>query len=904
MANIQAELAGNLSEHANCCGHMQWWRNLSQRVEASADGRKPFALPGTKKRYAPDLTVRVNHVKLTVDVDPVRKTLVGVCETTVEPIDASISQLFFAAEDLKVEKVTLAGSATALKFEELQKGVNVDLGKTIAKGEKTVVVITYRTLSPKLGIYFTGPSAFYTDKPYQVWTQGQDDDSHHWFPVAEADHPNHKMTAEVIVTTPKGFTGLSNGALLSEVTNKDETRTFHWHLDKPHSCYLMALIVGEFEKLEEKYGDLKVEAYVHPSLKARAIEYFKGTADLVKLYSKLYGVEYAWAYKYAQVFVQDFIFGGMENTTITVMTDRILGDFSVRDEQRLAEIRLNAHELNHHWNGDLVTCNEWSHGWLNEGGATYGEVEAVEAIYGEKARDHYVYGLSRTYFAEDARYRRPIVCHTYREPIDLFDRHLYQKGGLVRHMLRYMVGTKAYYDSIKTYYQDNMYQTVETLDMIRAFEKTTGKNLRPFFDQWVFGAGFPEYKVAYRFDEKQKMAVVTVKQVQKIEGDTGLFSMPIEMSFDFADGTRKLVTVTVEDAEHSFSFPLDKRPVMFRFDPTNWVLKKAELNVPKGMLIHQVQHDPSVMGRVFAAQALAKLGGDDIVAPLVASAKSRFFWGVSAEIAAVLGTLKTDAARDGLLSLTKVKNPKVRRSVVNALGNFKDEKTVKALTAIVERGLEGKDASTFVLADACAALGRTKHASAFAVLEKAARIPSWNDTVSIGALSGLSALEDERAIELANELAGAGKPWQARPAAIACLGKFAGKAESALKALHSLAESEEGRQFTLRMSLVAAIGEAKKAESLPVLEQLKASSHDGRVKRLITETAERIREGDKKPAEAAKSDKTAAAPAGDSDLKTQVESLTTKVTDLTDEVARMRKKSKKKDKKAKKRDKR
>jgi aminopeptidase N len=162
------------------------------------------------------------------------------------------------------------------------------------------------------------------------------------------------------------------------------TKTFHWLHDKAHVTYLMALVVGEFVKLEETYDDLPVEAYVHPSLLERAREYFKGTAELVRLYSDLYGVKYPWPGKYAQVFVQDFIFGGMENTTITVMTDRILADVGTREEQRLQEVRLNAHELNHHWNGDLVTCRDWSHAWLNEGGATFGEVEAVEHLLVKK----------------------------------------------------------------------------------------------------------------------------------------------------------------------------------------------------------------------------------------------------------------------------------------------------------------------------------------------------------------------------------------------------------------------------------------------------------------------------------------------------------------------------------------
>ena len=863
------------SEHSNCCGHINWWRQNQEAAE-----RKPFALPGTKKRYAPDMTVRVHHVKLEVAVDPVAKTISGLCTSTIQPINAAISKVSFESTELEIQAVTSAVGAK-LDFETTDGGFVVELGRTITKDEQFTVVVQYRTLSPKLGVYFTGPNSSYSQKPYQVWTQGQDDDAHHWFPVVEADHPNHKMTSEVVATVPKGFTALSNGELVSELTNPAqkatgrgskkksaaaETKTFHWVHTKPHVTYLVALVVGEFVKLEEKYGDLPVQAYVHPSLLDRAREYFKGTAKLVELYSKLYRTEYPWHGKYAQVFVQDFIFGGMENTTITVMTDRILADDATRDETRISEVRLNAHELNHHWNGDLVTCRDWSHAWLNEGGATYGEVEAVENIWGIKERDYYAHGLAKTYFAEDRRYRRPIVCNTFREPIDLFDRHLYQKGGLVRHMLRYILGDEGYYGSIAQYYADNLYQPVETSDLIKAIEKHTGKNLRLFFDQWVFGAGFPEYKVSYRWDDKQKLATVKVSQNQKIEGETGLFSMPIELSFDFADGSSKLVQVNVEEKEHSFSFSLDQKPKMFRFDPTNWVLKTVELDVPKGMLEYQLQNDPAVMGRVYAAKALATNSGDDVANTLEKAAKNDFFWGVSVEAVNLLSGLKTPAAKEALKRLSTVKNAKVRRSVVNALGNYPGKKVAKLLAAIIT---DGKEKSQFVLADAANSLGRTGWKGALPVLEQASTVDSWNETVRIGALNGLAELGPKggkQGTAIAAALAAAGQPWLARPAAIACLGKLAssttGDAQTnkALKALHKLAESAEGSQFTLRMSIVNALGQAKKAESLAVLDKLEKTSFDGRVKRLISETATSIREATKpKTDKAEQSDKKAQA---------------------------------------------
>lgn len=860
-------MKGNLTEHAACCGHSHWWRE-----SLLASDRKPFALPGTFKRYAPDMPVHVHHLKLVLTVDPEGKTLSGVCHTTVEAVADDVAEVFFEAQDISIGRVSLAGSATELAIEHSEHGFKVKLPASLKRGDKTDIAVEYSLKSPKAGIYFTGPTGLYPDKPHQVWTQGQDEDSHFWYPVAGADYPNHKMTSEVVVTVPERFTALSNGKLVAERADEEAgTRTYHWLQDRPHVSYLVTLAVGVFTRISDSYKDLAVDLYCDPSLVAQGKAYHKVTADLVALYSRLYGVEYPWSGKYAQVMVQDFIFGGMENTTMTTITDRILADARAQEEYRRFMIRLNAHELNHHWFGDLITCRDWSHAWLNEGGATYGEVEAMEHLFGKKERDYYVKGLADQYFAEDRRYRRPIVTNTYREPIDLFDRHLYQKGALVRHMIRYILGDAGYYRGIKTFLEDNAYQPVETLDFIKAFEKATGRNLREFFDQWVFGAGFPEYKLTYIWDERNRTATVRVAQTQKLEENTGLFSMPVRLSFTTADGSTRDFNVFVHEKEHSFTFAVDSKPVMFRFDPENWILKKLDLSgVPKAMLIHQLGNDPEVMGRVYAAHALAKLGGLDAVEALSSALKSDFHWGASAEAAAALGTAGTPAARQALADAVSVADPRVRRAVVAALGNFKDEGVADLLAGIISGG---KEQSYFVLAEAAVALGKTKSAKAYPVLKAALDTPSWNETVRVGVLNGLAELGDERGVDLALEYAGGGKPWHARPAAISALGKLASVAPRAVAKLHELAASDETDQFTLRMALVGAMGEAKKPESIDVLSRLSRAAVDGRIKRAASETIEQL------------SARQAQAPA-DGQLKAQVESLQATVRELSERLER------------------
>ncbi|MBY0359690.1 MAG: HEAT repeat domain-containing protein [Candidatus Obscuribacterales bacterium] len=822
-------MKGNLVESACTCGHFPWWRH-----EFLAP-RKPFAPAGVAKRYAPDLPIAVSHIKLILTISPEDKKLTGICHTKMKVVADELTHVHFDSREMKIKRVTLAGSALELSFEMESNGFSVKLPKTLKRGDEVEIAVEYSVVNPRAGIYFTGPSGLYPGKPMQIWTQGEDEDSQYWYPVAGADFPNHKMTSEVFATVPEQYIALSNGRMILENADTvNKTKTYHWLQDQPHVCYLIALIVGDFVKFSDSFDGLPVECYADPGVKNEAKAYFQGTADLVALFSRLYRVKYPWKSKFAQVLVQEFIFGGMENTTIVINTDRILAGSTVIGEYRRSQERLNAHELCHHWWGDLVTCRDWSHAWINEGGATYGEVEAMEFLYGKKQRDYYVKGLADIYFGEDRRYRRPIVYNRYREPIDLFDRHLYQKGGLVRHMIRYILGDEGYYRSWETFLTDHAFQTADTHDMINSIEKATGRNLREFFDQWVFAAGYPEYKVTYSFDDRSKVATVRVQQVQKLEENTGLFTMPVRFSFACADGKTRDFTVTVKESDQSFSFNTESKPQSFAFDPEGWILKKLDLSgVPRGMLIHQLHNDPEVAARVNAAEALGKLGGIEAVEALTAEMKQSIHWGVQAEAAAALGEIGSPAARQALIAGADNPTPEVRRAVVSALGKFQDDEAATFLSSVIE---SGQEASNFVVADAAAALGKTKSKKALAVLRKALDLPSWSEVIRIGALNGLAELNDEQSLELVSLETAAGKSMHSRPAAISALGKLAGKLPKAVEVLHELAVSPEADQFSLQMAVVGALGQAKKAESASVLSRISRTSADGRVKRAAAET--------------------------------------------------------------------
>ena len=140
---------------------------------------------------------------------------------------------------------------------------------------------------------------------------------------------------------------------------------------------------------------------------------------------------------------------------------------------------------------------------------------------------YYWLGQAREYLDEDSsRYRRPLVTHVYREAIELYDRHIYEKGGCVYHMMRTELGDELFFKTMATFLKDNAHNTVETIDLLRAVEKTTGRNLTFLFDQYVYRGGHPDYKVEYSWDNDSNLAKVAVTQTQVKDGETeGLFDL-------------------------------------------------------------------------------------------------------------------------------------------------------------------------------------------------------------------------------------------------------------------------------------------------------------------------------------------------------------------------------------------
>lgn len=787
-----------------------------------------FTLKGSVPHYAPDRTFDTEHIRLDLRLDLRGKSLEGICTTTLRVLAEGASELAFDAVRFKIASVRAQGRS--IKFKNDGKKLTVLLPKPARRGEKMEIAIQYKVTRPPLGLYFIGPDRGYPDKAVQVWTQGEDEFARYWFPCH--DSPQDRTTTEIIVRVPKGFTAVSNGRLVKKSSVGRETQ-FHWKQEIPHATYLVTLAVGEFSEIKDTWRGKPVLYYVSKGREEDAKRAFGKTPKMMEFFSRQIGVPYAYP-KYAQVAALDFIFGGMENTSATTQTALTLHD--ERAHLDFSSDPLVAHELAHQWFGDLLTCRDWSHAWLNESFATY-----FEALFTEhdKGADEFAVELRQNaeiYFEEDRdHYRRAIVTKVFKQPSDLFDRHLYEKGSLVLHMLRGLLGDRDFWKSIGIYVRENRGKVVETRQLLDAIEQATGKNLSKFFDQWVFGAGHPEYKIRYWWDARKKEAVVRVLQTQTTNGETSLFSSSIE--FGFRSGQKeKRFKETVDKKAHLFRFKLKAEPELVLFDPDHWILKKVDFPKSEKMWIHQLTQDPHVMGRVDAAKALAKMGSPAVVDALARAILSEKFWHVQGEMAQALGQIRTPAAAQALLRAhADISHPKARRAILYALGEFRE---IQVRDRLLETYQDEK--SYFAFNQAIRALARQGDPAALDVIEDALKKESWNDVTRSGALEALTALKPADVVARLKKHTAYGVPDTRRMTAIRCLAQVGVGRTDVQDHLIGLLNDP---YLLVQMAAVRGLSQIGDERAVPALEKLTEGDRDGRLLRSAQEAVEKLKKG-------------------------------------------------------------
>ncbi|MBG1267632.1 M1 family metallopeptidase [Nostoc sp. WHI] len=830
------------------------------------NGQKAFELPGARPHYNPDRPGQVEHIFLDLSLDIPKLCYQGSCSIRLLPIRNGIDRLTLDAVNLNIESVQVDEVPQNFDYDGEQLSIQLSEATEIGKG--LLIAIAYSVTKPQRGIYFIQPDKHYPNKPTQVWTQGEDEDSRFWFPCF--DYPGQLSTSEIRVRVPNPLVAISNGELIN-TTEDGDYKIYHWSQQQVHPTYLMTLAVGDFAEVRDEWKGKPVTYYVEKGREEDAKRSMGKTPRMIEFLSQKYGYPYPFP-KYAQVCVDDFIFGGMENTSTTLLTDRCLLDERAALDNRNTE-SLVVHELAHQWFGDLVVIKHWSHAWIKEGMASYSEVMWTEQEYSLQEAAYYRLLEARRYISEDSsRYRRPMVTHVYREAIELYDRHIYEKGSCVYHMIRSQLGDELFWQSIQTFVQDNAHKTVETVDLLRAIEKATGRNLLFLFDQYVYRGGHPDFKVAYSWDGDANLAKITVTQTQAAEDKNGskdLFDLKIPIGFGYTqqevkseelgvrsngklstqDSALKTFTVRVNEREQSFYFPLENKPQFISFDVGNNYLKTVALEYPIPELKAQLEFDPDPISRIYAAEALAKKGGLEATIALSASLKNDSLRGVRVEMAKQLAQINLDQAFEGLVLGLKDKNAYVRRSVVEALAQIKTAESYKVVKGLLQKG----DPSYYVEAAASRVIGAIASANLEekpkedkvlkllkGVLEEKA---GWNEVVRSGAIAGLAEFKtSEAALNLLIEYTKLGVPQPLRLATIRALGKISvGQSPVNLeRILEKLTELAKETFFLTQVSVAASLGQMETPKAVGILRSLVDQTADGRVRRYAEEEISKV----------------------------------------------------------------
>ncbi len=595
------------------------------RVKASPNGR----------HYTPDRVVDMLHVAIDVTPNFRRRTIVATTTLKFVPIARPVDSIQLHAYDLDVQQIS--GSVAVADYQLIDHGIEVTFKEPIPAGQEASVTIAYKT-EPKDGLYFRTPEMGYLAEDIHLWTQGEPHLARHWFP--SFDYPNERFTSEITCRVSPEMTVVSNGRLVSEkIDDKTGLKVAHWLQEQPHVNYLVALVAGKFHKVEGHHGEIPLRFFTPTSQIENAANSFRDTVDIMGFFEKETGHPFPWA-KYDQVVVDDFMWGGMENTTITILNDRTL--FSNETENLRSSQYLVAHELAHQWFGDYVTCKDWSHLWLNEGFAVYYSHLYEQHKNGEDAFLYAVYHDGRQLVSNKDE-RRPIVFKAYDTAWDQFDSRAYSKGGWVLHMLRTQLGEELYRRGIQEYLKRNALRSVVTQDLQDTLEEVSGLSLQHFFDQWVYHGGNPELTVTQSWDAKTQLAKVTVQQTQKTDDDVLLFRFPVKLRFQTKKGVvERLVEVTRK--QEDFYVPLPAKPDIVRFDADLGVLAEVKFEKPKNMLYAQLADRNDLVGRLLAIEALKSKDDGETVEKLKTALNEDSFYGVRVDASQALRAIKTDAA--------------------------------------------------------------------------------------------------------------------------------------------------------------------------------------------------------------------------------------------------------------------
>jgi len=749
----------------------------------------------------------------------------GAVTTTLVALRPDLDSLILdAGHLLTIQKVADADGA-ALRFTTTGDTLVVFPARPVAFHDTLTFTITYHaTVDNGRGLTFI-TSEGRAHRPQQIWSQGEATNNHDWFPTY--DFPNDKMAWDLIATVPRDFAAVSNGVEVSDQPAPDGSHTVHWRQVQPSASYLVSLIVAPLAKIHDTWGQVPVDYYVYHQDSTLAWPLFHQTVDMIDVYSRLTGVRYPWA-KYAQTTVADF-FGGMENVSATTLVDWLPDHRAYLDRPWYAWI-LIPHELAHQWFGDYVTTENWANMWLNEGFAEFLPGQYWLERLGPHAADDYYLDEYRQFLGIDGRRRMPLAA--------LGSNNIYPKGALVLRMLKAYLGPQRFWASVRTFLESHALDNATTDDLRQAVLDATGEDLHQFWEEWIYSAGYPAFRVGTTYDSTTHTLTLAVAQTQEdtaTADSTGLryrtplvFHMPVRVRVGTSTGD-VVREFTLDAREQDLVVDhLAGPPTYVVFDDGNHLLKALDFDQPTPWLAMQLEHDPDLWNRAWVIDRLADRKDDPLARQALARAATEAdYYKTRAHAAQALAAFGTTALPP-LQRALRDTSAQVRQAAVGALGEVGGDQAI-ALAAAAFR----TDSSYAVRAAAVRALATAKAPGLPDVIRAGIETPSYRDQIQQAALGAIAQSGDTLYAITADSL------FPTSQVAGFVLAELANKGSgTALNRLTARLDDDRGY---VRRRAAAAFGRIHPDLALPKLQAAVPSLKHDDVKPLVERVIDRLR---------------------------------------------------------------
>ncbi len=584
----------------------------------------------------------LKHVLWKLSLDMQAGTIAGDVTNTLT-LSADTATVELNCSELNVKKVWVNG--TQASFSTGNDMLTVKLPTGGEAGQELAIRTVY-TAAPTNGFYFVPAKRAFPAHTPMVYTQGEGEDNHFWLPTY--DLPDDKATTESYVTVPEAWTAIANGKLIG-VKKSGTSHTFHWRMDQPHSTYLISLVAGPYEEVTDHWHKTPVSFYVPPGLVTEGKASFGATPKMIDLYSKLTGFDYPYD-KFAQEVVGDFMFGGMENVTAVTQTIKTLHEPS--SEPVADSTYLVAHELAHHWFGDLITCRTWEHTWLNEGFAT-----TLPMFYDRETRGQDYFDLDRNKNFEGAvdtigSRGRKDVGGVVGDQQTVTMGSVYD-GGCSRIMMLYrMLGEETFWKAIHEFLTTYAFQPATTDDFFNVFNKVSGKDLTAFKKQWFYTAATPSLTATL---DRHDLVITQLTPYYTLD-------LPVWI-WNGDDWVKKSIHLDGKEARLDLA-ELSDHPLLI--DPEVWTPMELKYNThfsPEDVAILYA-HAPNAAQK---ARIISGLFDTIPVSQRVGIAHGEKFQGL---LQLICGHIPFDGG-SYLLELTHNKDPRVVNAAVVAMGNLR-----------------------------------------------------------------------------------------------------------------------------------------------------------------------------------------------------------------------------------------